>query len=477
VGAIVFRCDGDDEVGAGHVARCLQVAAAMRAAGDEVAIAGTVSGVAAGLVEAAGLDVVEPQPDAPAGVPAAAEAAVVDSYAITGAEIEAAAALRPLAVVLDDGPVPRCAAALVYHLDAGRRIEPGDGVIAIFGPAYAPVHPGCVAARRERGFQTALVTLGGSHAGRALLEPLADSLLALDPALELFVAGSAALAPRDRVQAGLVPGGLLDRIAAADVAVSGAGSTPYDLACAGVPSLLVALADNQAPVGAAFEAAGIALFADARAGLTAERAAEAVAPLADPAERERLATAGPAAIDGYGAFRAAAALRAAFDGTPLPRVVRYRPATRSDAERLLGWRNDPATRTGSRQQHEVGPAEHEEWLARSLADPARAILIAELPVGPAATVRFDRDGDEAEIGITVAPEARGEGVGAQVIREASELHLHAHPEVRRIRAEVRTDNARSAAAFERAGFARRADDGEFAVFEADAGSLGRAGRG
>ncbi|MEA2426353.1 MAG: hypothetical protein QOH13_2763 [Thermoleophilaceae bacterium] len=477
VGTIVFRCDGDDEIGAGHVSRCLQIAVAMRTRGQTAVIAGSVSGVAAGLVEAAGLTVVPAQPGAPAGVPDTADAAVVDSYTIASDEIEAAAALRPVAVVVDDGPVPRATAALAYHLDAERRIEAPPGVTRIFGPAYAPVRPACAAARRPRGLEHALVTLGGSNAGVTLLDPLVETLLGLDPGLEVFVAGSAAPPARERMSAGLVPGGLLEQIGRADVAVSGAGSTPYELACAGVPSVLVALADNQAPVGAAFQEAGIAGFADARGGLARAALEAALAPLADPDARAGMARAGPAAIDGYGSFRTADALLAAFGARPLRRCIAYRPADQSDADRLLAWRNDAATRAASRDQGEVDRDTHLEWLQRAIADPVRTLLVAETDGAAVGTVRFDGEGDEVEIGVTVAPEARAGGLGAQIIREAAELQLHARPRVARVRAEIRPGNTRSVAAFERAGFARRGESAELSVFIADRESLAHAGRG
>ena len=53
-------------------------------------------------------------------------------------------------------------------------------------------------------------------------------------------------------------GGLAERIGWADIAVSAAGSTPYDLACAGVPFALRAVADNQRPIRRAFLDEGLA---------------------------------------------------------------------------------------------------------------------------------------------------------------------------------------------------------------------------
>ena len=52
---------------------------------------------------------------------------------------------------------------------------------------------------------------------------------------------------------------MLDLIAGSDVAVSAAGFTPYELACAGVPAVVVSVADNQVPVARALDRAGVAI--------------------------------------------------------------------------------------------------------------------------------------------------------------------------------------------------------------------------
>jgi len=246
--------------------------------------------------------------------------------------------------------------------------------------------------------------------------------------------------------------GLIEHIGWADVAISAAGSTAYELLCAGVPTVAVALADNQAPVANGLAEAGVARCLHARGGELAERLAGEVGMLASPEERARLATRGPATVDGHGAARARDALLAAFAGRALPRVLRYRPAQGADAARLLAWRNDPEVRAASRHQEPIDPAEHREWLAQTLSDSDRVLWIAEHEGEPVGSLRLDRRRDEAEISVSIAAERRGAGLATQAIREASELFLAAHPDVCRVTAEVRPENAASLRAFERAGY-------------------------
>lgn len=436
---LAFRCDGGRRVGAGHVARSVQIAAAFAAAGEDVVLVGAHEGIAAELIAAADLRAVRVEPGRPLGLPAGTRAAVVDSYEIPAAEIESASRDLPVAAIVDEGPCPAVTAVLCYHLDAAERIEAPPRTRALLGGHLAPVRPALTTGRRPRGLATALVTAGGGEAGLAFAAEAARALLTLDDALEVFVAAPGTPPFADsRLSWAAVAGGLQERIAWADVAVSAAGSTPYDLACAGVPAALRPVADNQEPVARGFLAAGLAV---------ADPAA-----LLDPVCRAGLAAAGPARIDGYGAFRARDALAAAFAGRPAPRPLAYRPATDGDAELLLAWRNDPVVREQSRTSDPIEPAGHARWLEGVLSDPARTLLIVEREGRPAGTLRFDRAGDEAEISVTIDGSARGEGLGTQAIAEATELEFAARPGLVRVVAEVQSRNLSSLSAFERAGF-------------------------
>jgi RimJ/RimL family protein N-acetyltransferase len=137
-----------------------------------------------------------------------------------------------------------------------------------------------------------------------------------------------------------------------------------------------------------------------------------------------------------------------------------RPATESDAELLLEWRNDPQTREASFQQEPIGLEEHRAWLAGRLGDPDCALQVIEVDGRPAGSVRLDREGDEeAEIHIVIAPESRGGGLSIRALDLASEQAGELLG-VRRVRARVKSGNEASLRAFRSAGFepARESDD-------------------
>ncbi|GAA1531594.1 GNAT family N-acetyltransferase [Nocardioides humi] len=139
-----------------------------------------------------------------------------------------------------------------------------------------------------------------------------------------------------------------------------------------------------------------------------------------------------------------------------------RPATAEDAERLLTWRNEPATRAASLSTDEIDLPTHRAWLAARLRDPDCRLLIVEHDDEPVGQVRLDRggaDGATAEVSIGLAAAARGRGVGTRALRLLEEP-ARAWPEVRALTARVRTGNAASVRAFLAAGYHERdrADD-------------------
>jgi predicted dehydrogenase/RimJ/RimL family protein N-acetyltransferase len=132
--------------------------------------------------------------------------------------------------------------------------------------------------------------------------------------------------------------------------------------------------------------------------------------------------------------------------------ITLRAVERRDSARLRAWRNDPDTRRWSRAEAEVSLSEHECWLDQVLADSANALWIAEAEGAAIGQIRVTRDADgSAELHVTIAPEARGRGLGAALLVEACGREL-ADPSVQRLVAHVKVDNHSSRCAFARAGF-------------------------
>lgn len=134
--------------------------------------------------------------------------------------------------------------------------------------------------------------------------------------------------------------------------------------------------------------------------------------------------------------------------------MKLRRATLEDADLLLEWRNDLQTIMASHNVKEVSVYEHKLWLAEVLDNPDRNLLIAEASGTPVGTVRADYTKGVYELSWTVAPSARGTGVGKKMV--ATLARQIAGP----IRAEVRAGNESSSRIAEHAGMKfTREDDG------------------
>ncbi|TSC60935.1 MAG: N-acetyltransferase GCN5 [Parcubacteria group bacterium Gr01-1014_107] len=135
----------------------------------------------------------------------------------------------------------------------------------------------------------------------------------------------------------------------------------------------------------------------------------------------------------------------ALDQKMEPKIT-FRRATLEDAKRLLEWRNDPETRRQSINTDEVTWDAHIKWLEKSLANPSRTLLIAMLGEEPVGTVRLDSGEPRSEISWTVAPSARGRGLGTRIVEEA--LKIFNRP----LRARIKPGNPASIKIAERVGF-------------------------
>ena len=99
----------------------------------------------------------------------------------------------------------------------------------------------------------------------------------------------------------------------------------------------------------------------------------------------------------------------------------------------------------SRQRDPIEPAGHDAWFARTLADPARTLLVGKVGEVPVGIIRFDRTGErEAEVSLYLDPVLHGLGLGAHLLAAGERAGARRLD----ILAEVLEGNAGSARLFE-----------------------------
>lgn len=133
--------------------------------------------------------------------------------------------------------------------------------------------------------------------------------------------------------------------------------------------------------------------------------------------------------------------------------IDLRPADTADEALLLRWRNDEEVRRQSFTGAPPAPEQHAAWLRDTLARPDDTRLyIAERDCQPLGQARVDRvSGTLGEISVSLAAEARGQGIAPELIALASERCAN-DLGLSEIRAMVKVDNVRSRRAFEAAGY-------------------------
>ncbi|MGB6476311.1 MAG: UDP-2,4-diacetamido-2,4,6-trideoxy-beta-L-altropyranose hydrolase [Candidatus Sulfotelmatobacter sp.] len=242
-------------------------------------------------------------------------------------------------------------------------------------------------------------------------------------------------------------------MADADVAISAAGSTCWELCLLGLPSLLVDVAANQTALARELHRRGCAIHLGSSRDVSAGKIAEELAKMIRSREvRQSLSSASRALVDGNGARRVVSSVGA---GTS----VFLRRATAHDSRLLWEWANDAAVRAASFSTSPIPWETHEAWFAEKLSQEKCLILIAEDEKGSAVgQIRFDRrpEGD-CEVDVSIAPVKRGKGLAAVVIRNGARRVLSEGRCVR-IHAFVKAENRASRRAFEAAGFINLGED-------------------
>ncbi|NUS74552.1 MAG: hypothetical protein HOQ05_14310 [Corynebacteriales bacterium] len=315
-------CDLGATKGAGHFVRSAALGAALATRGADVSIATNFSEVRWAQTQAEALGLRTVQAEAPSILPKLAtdwDIAVIDSYEATTQDLEAMP--TPLVAIDDESLRPLPAALVINQNLSGLAMnyDAWSEARVLRGPKFALLRPQFAAARpaqyRVRNWQgraqRILLVLGGTDA-RAATSRLAARVLAELPHIELHVIsakGTDAL-EKQPVPAGssLKATGTLPNVEEAmgwaDLVISAAGTTVWELCCLGAPMALVKVAANQDLSYAKAIEAGVAFgLGDVEDAITGPRTPWH--SLREHAETNRVGEAAWRLVDGLGASRVA----------------------------------------------------------------------------------------------------------------------------------------------------------------------------
>ncbi len=447
----MVRADALPEIGGGHMMRCLTLASVLRSRGHDVSFVMQRSGML-GPVRDAGVPLVELDA-AQAGleevIAAKPDWIVVDHYGLDGEWVRHARDALPRVSVLamDDLDDRNWQADLVLdpaRVRGGRRRFPVQGTLD--GPGFALLRPEFAVQRDEalerRGSRVERVVILPGLMDAAGLAPRAlDALKGRDVDVRVIMGASsqsraaveARVAIQERREVIYDAQDMAAHMVWADLCIGAGGGTAWERCALGLPTVAVAVAENQRPGIAALEDAG---------GIIAAQLDDDLAGKVDEAEMQlgALSQAAAALCDGRGAERVADAIEA-----------RLRPVTQEDARALFDWRNAPAVRAVSHSNAPLVWAEHEAWVARTLRDADVIWRIYSEGPQDVGVVRAVRRGQAWEWSFNLADHNTTRGAGgrmlARFVRWAEETG-----QIGLLRGDVRVGNAASEALHRRLGF-------------------------
>lgn len=474
---ILIRADANAQIGSGHIMRCLALSQAFLAAGDSVfLLSSSLSDRLRNRLADEGVGVL---PDvAPEGPDAdlehvisvarrvQAEWVVIDGYRFTTEYQQGIKDAGFRLLCIDDyGHAGRYVSDVVLNqnLEMPEQLyrDRDDRTCLLLGPRYALL-------RKEfRPWKTwqrsipdharkVLVTFGGADPSNCTLKAV-HALSGLgEEALEVKVlighCSPHVRQIREALQSAPFRHEVLEAtdrmpelMAWADLAVSGGGSTTWEMAFMGLPNIVVILAENQRPIAQALAVEGVSIDLGWHETVVPESIAEACSRLAgDAGLRSTMSERGRSLVDGQGVARVCAAMRG--------KVIVLRDVVRDDGDLLHRWVNDADVRRVSFQQGAISLEEHRRWFHQKLGDIGCVMLIATTDYGrPVGQIRFDCWGGDAEIDVSVARDMRGQGYGAAIIRQGVDL-LRRRRAIDTCIARVKKGNEASIRAFQMAGF-------------------------
>ncbi|MCX6983429.1 MAG: UDP-2,4-diacetamido-2,4,6-trideoxy-beta-L-altropyranose hydrolase [Lentisphaerae bacterium] len=195
----------------------------------------------------------------------------------------------------------------------------------------------------------------------------------------------------------------------ADVAITAGGSTCWELAFMGVPSLVIILADNQGEIAESLGRAGVSLNLGWFHQVSVRQIAVELKNLLHASERRKhMSQLNKQLVDGEGSMRVLEAM--------VPYDLMLRPVREEDLDLLWRWANDPVVRQTAFKSMPIPWEEHQQWFFSKRRDPQCYHFIVLNNKGiPVAQVRFDVSEDETEVSVSVDKEHRGKGYGSLVI--------------------------------------------------------------
>ncbi|WP_242918149.1 UDP-2,4-diacetamido-2,4,6-trideoxy-beta-L-altropyranose hydrolase [Pontibacter liquoris] len=464
---IIFRADGNNKIGLGHVVRSMALAAMLR---DEFECVFAIQAPSAELRELLqqtchGVIMLPASPPTEdrfihelAAYIAPDVVVVLDGYSFDTAYQQSIKSKGCPLICLDDIHAYPFVADAVLNQAGGvtkdaYRTAPYTQLL--LGPKYALLRqPFLQAASQARNFPAdkvrVLLNMGGADPENHTLQ-VAKELVRLKSITQVEIVVGGAYKHVVELQRWLKkhPAFALHQNLAADamcrlmqqcpVAVTSASGVAQEYAAVGGALFILQTAENQQAFYTFLTASGIAHPYESFASLKTEDLRPAFGAQLQ-VQRQY--------YDGQSDVR----LQQVFHSFRLRTLTTLRKVSEEDMHLLYEWNNDPEVRRRSFNPAPIPLENHRQWFHVKLADPNCIIYLAVVNGDPVAQIRFDIKGDTATISYLISKAYRGQGLGHTVLLKGVEQLRKERADIQEIEGLVQLDNTASVRAFEKAGF-------------------------
>ena len=124
----------------------------------------------------------------------------------------------------------------------------------------------------------------------------------------------------------------------------------------------------------------------------------------------------------------------------------------SDIDLLFKWANDPVVRENSFNTEPIPFENHVRWFNKMLADDSVLQYILMCEDTPIGQIRLNINGEEAEIGYSIANDYRGQGYGHSILRLVADTIAKEYKTVKYLTAKVKPENVASNKLFQDEGY-------------------------
>jgi len=460
---IIFRADGNNDTGLGHLYRIFALVEIYKADFEFVVVSS--ESTTAGIIPKE-----YPLKTIPAGISLADEPVwlsqhfkpedywvIADGYAFTAGYQKALKALGYCLAYVDDLQNQHYYADIIInHSLATRESDYKAEPYTTFalGTQYAILRPLFLeAAKRKRTLKemdTAFVCFGGADPLDLTLKA-ATALISIERIKRVHVVVGGAYIHKAigglekensklNIHRNLSEARLLELMEECHMAIASSSTILYELCCVKIPVLSGYYVENQKNLYQGCVDNKLIFEGGNFEDYSVEDFSGKIMKMLDDATIQDTLNAQAACFDGGIRER----FRALIVG------ITYRSARPEDVLLIYDWANDAVARKNSYFTESIALTTHQAWYEKKLQDPACVIYIAEINGAPAGMIRYDLAAENSVVGISVASNFRGKGLAPAFLVDTASIYFKKH--VAPILAYIKQENTASVKSFEKAGY-------------------------